>query len=299
MTARETRIGLINGIACYFWWGLVPLYFHTVSRVPALGVLAQRICWSLVFLLLVMTIQRQWGELGRVLRSGRMMGPLAVAGVLVGINWGVFIYAVEQQEVLQSSLGYFINPLVSVMLGMIFLRERLRPAQWLGVILAAIGVLYLALHGGVFPWISLTLAFSFGFYGLLRKLVPVGPVVGLVVEAAVLTPPAVGLLLFSPQAGWPQIDLGMQGLLALSGVVTVLPLIWFVAAARRLRLSTMGFLQYIGPSLQFLIAVLVFGEPLQPQMLLTFACIWTALVIYTVDSIHAHRAPARVVEMVE
>lgn len=295
---REARIGLLCGLGAYIWWGGIPLYFALVSHVPPLAVLLHRIIWSAVFLLLIVAVQHRWAEAGRVLRNKRVMVMLTIGSVLIAVNWFVFIYAVSIGKVLQASLGYYINPMVSVLLGMVFLGERLRPWQWVGVALAITGVLFLTLQGSTFPWISLTLACSFGFYGLVRKKIIVGTVVGLLVETAILVPPA-AVALLTPLAAWNQMTLGTAGLLSLSGVATAVPLLLFVGGVRRLRLATMGFLQYVGPSMQFVVAVTLLGEHLQTEQLVTFAFIWAALIIYSIDSIRAHRSPQPVVEMVE
>lgn len=287
---REARLGLLYGLGSYLWWGGVPIYFHLVSHVQPLAVLAHRIVWSVVFLLLIVAAQHRWAETARVVRNRRMMLMLTLGSVLVAVNWFVFIYAVTIGHVLQASLGYYICPMVNVLLGMLFLGERLRTWQWVAVGLATTGVVYLTLQGATFPWISLMLASSFGLYALVRKKIIVGPVVGLLVETAILLPAAV-IIFRMPLAGWAEMTLGTFGLLSLAGVVTAVPLLWFVSAVRRLRLATMGFLQYAGPTVQFLVAVLFLGEHLRSEQLVTFAFIWTALIVYTVDSIRDHRPP--------
>ncbi len=297
--SSEAKLGLLYGLGAYIWWGGAPLYFHLVSHVQPITVLAHRIVWTIVFLLLIIGVQRRWEELKRVLRNQRTMGMLTVASLLIAVNWFVFIYAVSIDQVLQASLGYYINPMVNVLLGLIFLGERFRRWQWGAVALAATGVLYLTLQGGeTFPWISLTLAMSFGMYGLIRKKIVVGPVVGLLVESLILLPPTI-IVLMMPMGQIGQLTAGTYVLLSLSGIVTAMPLLWFAAGVRRLRLTTMGFVQYLSPTVQFVLAVTLLGEHLRPEQLITFAFIWSAVIVYTIDSVRAHRTPQPVVEIIE
>lgn len=298
---RQARVGLLYGLAAYGWWGLLPLYLALLRHVEPLVLISHRVLWSVVFLAAVLTLQRRWREVAAVARSPRMLGLLTVGSLLIGVNWYVFIYAVTIGQVLQGSLGYYINPLISVLLGMVVLRERLRPGQWVSVGLAAAGVAAMAVGAAAFPWIALTLAVTFALYGLLRKLVPVGPMIGLLVETVVLAPPALLLLAALPTGDPRTMTAGTLALLSLSGIVTALPLLWFANAARRLRLSTLGFLQYLAPSVQFGVAALILGEPLDPQRLLSFAFIWLALAVFTLDSLRVHRLRNQpsVVEMAE
>lgn len=298
---RESRVGLLYGLAAYGWWGLLPLYLALLKHVPPLVLISHRVLWSVLFLAAILTVQRRWREVVAAARSPRMLGLLTVGSLLIGINWYVFIYAVTIDQVLQGSLGYYINPLISVLLGMVVLRERLRPGQWVSVALAAAGVAAMAVGASAFPWIALTLAVTFALYGLLRKLIPVGPMIGLLVETAVLAPAALLLLIALPAGDPRTMTAGTLALISLSGIATALPLLWFANAARRLRLATLGFLQYLAPSVQFGVAVLVLGEPLDPRKLLSFVFIWLALAVFTVESLRAHRAGAAppVVEMAE
>ena len=283
-----TRAGLLYGLAAYTAWGFIPLYFRAVSHVPPVVVLCHRICWSVLFLVLVISARRQWRCVWPVLRSRRSMLLLAGGAGLIAINWLVFIYAVISGQLLQASLGYFVNPLLSIFLGMIFLRERLRPRQWLAVGIAGVAVLNLALRSAAFPWIALSLAASFGFYGLVRKKVDIDSLHGLLVETALLLPAAL-VVLALPIA--QRISAGTLGLLSLSGVFTALPLLFFGVALRRLKLSTMGFLQYAGPTLQFLVAVVLFHEPLSQARLGSFALCWLAIALYVADSILTRQPP--------
>jgi len=281
-----SRKGLVFGLTAHSMWGLFPLYFKAVEAVPALEVLVHRIVWSLVLLLPLVLIQRQWPEVRRVLRDRRTLGVLLLTTCLIAINWYLFIVAVETGRVIQASLGYFINPLVNIVLGMVFLRERLSRPAAIAVVLAVIGVAAQTIMIGSLPVIALVLAFSFGFYGLLRKTARVGSVVGLTIETAILTPIGLGYLMWAHRAGrlsFASGDLSLDLLLIVAGAITAAPLLLFTAAARLLPLSTMGFLQYVAPSGHFLLAVFAFGEPFTTAHLVTFACIWTALAIFTRD----------------
>ena len=279
---QSSRTGLLCGLAAYTAWGFIPLYFRAVSEVSPLIVLCHRIFWSVLFLVVVISVRNQWPMIWPVFRNRRSMLLLSAGAAFIAINWLVFIYSVVSHQVLQSSLGYFINPLFSIFLGMVFLRERLRRWQWAAVIIAAIGVLNLALRSDRFPWIALSLAGSFGLYGLVRKKVDIDSLQGLLVETTVLLPIAV-VVLALPAAR--QVSAHSLGLLSLSGVITAVPLLFFGVALRRLKLSTMGFLQYVGPTLQFLVALVVFHEALDQAKLVSFALCWLAIGVYAADSI--------------
>lgn len=275
------------GASAYLFWGLVPLYFKAVANVPPLEVLAHRVLWSVVLLGLLVSWTGQWRIAARALAEPKILGRLLGSTALVAGNWFVFIYAISNNEVLQASLGYFINPLVNVLLGFVFLRERLRTLQWISLALAATGVLYLTWQYGRIPWIAVSLAGLFGFYGLLRKTAAVESLVGLTLETALMSPLAFAYVVLLGRAGEGAFlagSLKLDLLLPFAGVVTAVPLLWFAAAARRLRLATMGFLQYLAPSLQFVLAVWLFGEPFTRVHLFSFACIWTGLAMYSVDS---------------
>lgn len=285
-TDRATTAGILYGLAAYLWWGLCPVYFKSVAHVPALEVLAHRVVWSL--LLLAVLLGRR-GDLTATLqqaRQGRLMLTLTVSAVLVGLNWFVFIWAVANGHLLEASLGYFINPLVNVLLGMVVLRERLRPLQWTSIALATAGVAVMAVKLGGLPVISLVLAFSFAVYGLLRKTAPIGGMAGLMLETAVLAPVALAALWWWQRGGvlvFGHLDRATDLLLVLAGAVTALPLVWFANAARRLRYSTVGFLQYVAPSGQFLLAVFAYAEPFARTRLLAFVLIWIALAVFSAD----------------
>ncbi len=288
----RARAGVAYGLAAYLWWGFAPLYFKAVATVPPGEVLAHRVVWStLLLLVLVFTLGRA-PAFRAVLADRRTRLALTASMALVAVNWFTFIWAVDHDEVLQASLGYFINPLVNVLLGYLVLKERLRRLQTLSVLLALAGVAYLGVSYGEPPVIALLLAFSFGFYGLIRKRVRAEGMVGLTVETLFLTPVALAYLAWLAHAGrltFGHAGSGLTLLLAASGVVTALPLLWFANAARRLRYATVGFLQYLAPSFQFLLAVAVFGEPFTRAHAVAFPLIWAALAIYSLDALRAAR----------
>jgi chloramphenicol-sensitive protein RarD len=285
------REGLLYGLAAYGWWGLVPLYFNAIADLPPEEVLAHRIVWSLVFLGLLLQYGRRWREVGRCFRTRAVLLALLTSTLLIAVNWYCYIYAVSTHQLVQASLGYYITPLVSVFLGMVWFKERLRNLQWAALALAGLGVVTLAWAQGEWPWVALAIAGSFGFYGLLRKQVAVDGVIGLSVEILLLLPAAAGYLLYLHATD--ALTLGTKGtqidvLLALSGVVTTVPLVCFAQAARRLPLSTLGFLQYLSPTIQLALAVLLFRERFTDQ-LVSFACIWVALAVYTWDLMRGFR----------
>jgi chloramphenicol-sensitive protein RarD len=287
----SSREGLLYGLAAYGLWGIVPLYFNalveqTGKHISAPELLCQRIVWSLPFLMVLLTLTRRWPLFARCFQVRSLLGMLAVSSVLIGLNWYVYIYGIATEQVLQTSLGYFINPLVNVLLGMVFFRERLRPLQWAALALATVGVVSMTATAGELPWIALSLAGCFGAYGLLRKKAPVDGLVGLAVETSFLVPLAASYLLVLGHEG----TLGSYGpvsdaLLVCSGMVTALPLMCFGQAARRLRLTTLGFLQYVSPTLQFICAVVVIGEPLDAGQLVGFVWIWVGLAAFSLDSL--------------
>lgn len=284
---RAKRLGVAYGLAAYLWWGFIALYFKAVSSVGPLEVLAHRVLWSLLFLLLFQTARGRLPSLLAVLRDRRSVGLLAVTTLLIAVNWLVFIWSVFNGHLLEASLGYFINPLVNVLLGVVFLGERLRRVQTVAVVLAGLGVLWLALGSGTPPWIALILAASFGLYGLLRKIARPDGLTGLAVETLLLAPLAVGWLWYSGRQG--TLAFGVEGwgrslLLAAAGPVTALPLVWFAEGARRLRYATLGFLQYLAPTFQFLLAVTLFGEAFTRTHAVSFGFIWTALAVYSIDT---------------
>lgn len=283
---RTARFGVLSAATAFVIWGLTPIFWKLLLTVPALEILAHRIVWGLLLVALWMTVRRRWRDLGHVLRHRRTMLTLAASTIFIAINWGLFIYAVNSGRVLSTSLGYYINPLVNVLLGLVVLRERLDRAQWIAIALASVAVGVLTIRLGQLPWLSLALAFSFGFYGLLRKTAAADAVVGLTFETAALTPIALGYLLIAERRGaasFAHHGLGMDALLVAAGVVTVIPLILFTLGVRRIPLSTAGLLQYIAPTCTFLLATIFYGEPFSVWHAVAFVLIWTALVIYTWD----------------
>ncbi|APW44550.1 EamA family transporter RarD [Rhodoferax saidenbachensis] len=278
--------GIIYAALAYTAWGLFPIYFHQVGNVPALEVVVHRTLWALVFLLGVLLVRRQWAWVGGVLRQPRVLGAFALSALLLSANWLVYVWAVHNQHVLDASLGYFILPLVNVAMGYVFLRERPRPGQWLALAVAAAGVLWLTLQTGRLPWIALTLALTFGFYGLLRKVATLGALEGLALETLMLAPLALAVLGYWAAQGQGvlvQGDAASLGWLLLAGPLTAIPLLLFAAGARRIPLTTLGLLQYISPTLQLLMGVWLFHEPLPGVRLFGFVLIWVALVLYTLE----------------
>lgn len=284
---HPTRLGVLLAIGAYVIWGLSPVYWKAIGQVPAGQQLAHRIVWCALLLGGLLTLQRRWREAREILRSGLVVWMLLASTGLIATNWLTYLWAVATERILQASLGYFINPLVTVLLGVVFLRERLRRPQAVALGLASIGVSILAVRLGTLPWISLVLAFSFGFYSLVRKQVRAGPEVGLFVETLLLTP-FMGIYLLRAGADgtgfFGRGDLALDLLLVAAGAITAVPLLLFTHGARRLPLSTVGFLQYLAPSLQFLLAVVVYREPFTPSHLTAFVLIWTALAVFSWDT---------------
>jgi chloramphenicol-sensitive protein RarD len=287
--AARAATGVACSVGAYALWGVFPIYFKAVATVPALEVLAHRIVWSVVLVAGLLSLQRGWPRLVRVFADRRLLLTLTASACVISVNWGVFIWAVADGRILECSLGYYINPLVSVVLGVAVLRERLRRLQWLAVAIAAIGVAIEVVSFGTLPWVALTLALSFAFYGLIRKTAPVDPVSGLFIETLLLSPAAlIFLAMLAAQGAGAFLGQGLRidVLLLLAGPITALPLLLFVAGAQRIRLTTVGLLQYIAPTGHFLLAVFVYHEPFTPVHLATFSCIWLALAIYSLSILH-------------
>lgn len=291
--ADEVPAGLGFGVLAYASWGAMPLYFKVVKSVPPAAVLSHRIVWSVLFLTLLLAARRELGAVGRCLRDRRVVLALFGSTLMIATNWFTFIWAVSNGRVVECSFGYFLNPLVNVLLGVAVLKEKLRPAQAVSVGLAVCGAGVMTWHLGGVPLVSLALAVSFGAYGLIRKVTPVNPLVGLSVETLILLPAAATFLIANPggDAGLTYRGAGMAGALMLGGVVTALPLIWFAAAARRLRLATLGFLQYLAPTGQLLLAVLAFGEPFTVWHAAGFGLIWLAIAVFSADAVAGFRRP--------
>jgi chloramphenicol-sensitive protein RarD len=290
-----TVVGLGFAVGSFLIWALFPIYFKQLETVPAVEVLAHRVVWSAFFTAGLLTFLGRWRAVAVGFANPRLIAMLALSALTISLNWGVFIWAVSNSRVLDSSLGYYINPLVSVLLGVVVLQERLDVGQWAAVALAGIGVGSEVLGRGEVPWIALTLACSFATYGLIRKMANVDPLTGLFIEILIALPVALGYLLVVPEGGstglFATADAHITILLVTAGAITTLPLLLFVGAARRIRLSTLGLLQYIVPTGHFLIAVYVYDEPLPHARVATFVCIWIALLIYSLQSLRG-RPPA-------
>ncbi|MDD2852048.1 MAG: EamA family transporter RarD [Desulfuromonadaceae bacterium] len=283
----EAGLGLTYGIVAYLVWGFFPIYFKSIAAVPPLQVVSHRIVWSVLLLALIITVRRSWSEVRAAVSERNSLFILLCSALLIATNWLVFIIAVEHGQILQSSLGYFITPFVSVLLGFLFLKERLRRLQLAGLFLAATGVILLTVRHGSVPWTALILALTFGSYGLLRKVVKTESLSGLTVETILLAPAACGYLMYATMRGegvFLATGLVTTLLLASAGVVTSVPLLLFAAAARRLRLATIGFLQYITPTMHFLLAVLLYKEPFTMAHLVSFLFIWGGLCCYSYDA---------------
>lgn len=288
------RQGVIYAISAYLMWGIAPIYFKYLHGVAALEILGHRIVWSFVFLAILIHTRKQWGMVQQTIRLRRKWALLSVTALLVGANWLIFIWAINNDHLLDASLGYYINPLLNVILGMLFLGERLRRLQWFAVFLATVGVAIQLIVFGSIPIVAIGLAITFGLYGLLRKKVAVDSQTGLFIETLMLLPLALIYLLLiaqSPTSNMFINSLSMNGLLMLAGIVTTLPLLCFAGAATRLRLSTLGFFQYIGPSIMFVLATVFYGEPLTLDKLVTFAFIWLALVVFSADGLRQRKRP--------
>lgn len=288
----ESRRGLAHGIAAYALWGMAPLFWRLVRQVSPVEILAHRVIWGVVTFGVLVGLVGAAPAVRAAFRDRRTVAAMALSGTLVILNWGAFVIAIETDHLLDASLGYFINPLISVALGMLVLRERLRPLQWLAIGLAIIGVAVLTWRIGRVPWISIIVATSFGAYGLVRKLARVESLAGSTVETALLTPIAVAYLAILAARGDGQLghaSTGTQLLLLSTGVVTAAPLLLFTSAARRLPLSSVGFLQYLAPTMQFVLAITVLGEPFSRDQLIAFSFIWLGLAVFSVDLVQQSR----------
>lgn len=289
VTRRHTQHGILAGVGTYIVWGLVPIFFKQIDTIPATEVIAHRVLWSMLLMALILFFTQGFAVVRGVLRQPRQLFRIAVASSLVASNWLIFVYGVNTGRILETSLGYFILPLFHVALGVMVLGEKLRRWQWLAVALAAIGVLIETLRVGGLPWISLTLAGTFGLYGLMRKQLTLDSANGLFLETACMMPIALIYLTWIALNGQSHFgaSTSVDLMLVATGIVTAIPLLLFAIAARRLPLSTIGFLQYIAPSISFLIAVFIYGEPLGIHRALGFAMIWAGLAVYTADMLRA------------
>ncbi|OGN97166.1 MAG: transporter [Chloroflexi bacterium RBG_13_50_21] len=284
--------GILAGIGAYILWGLFPIYWRLLEEVPAIEILANRMVWSFAFVAILLTVQKDWHWLREVSRNRKTMLTYTLAAILLSVNWFTYIWAVNAGYVVEASLGYFINPLVNFLLGVIFLGEKLRGGQVAAVVLAGLGVVYLTVSYGSLPWISLVLAFTFGMYGLIKKTARLESMHGFSLETMVLFLPALFFLLYRESSGvgtFVQLGAVVTLLLVLSGPVTSIPLLLFGYSARRIPLSMLGFIQYIAPTLQFLLGVFVFAEPFPPARMVGFSIIWMALLVYTLEGVFFNR----------
>jgi chloramphenicol-sensitive protein RarD len=280
--------GILYAASAYALWGIFPLYFKALLDVPPMQIMVHRIVWSFVFVMVVLAWRRQWKWLGETVRRPKVLAGFAASAVLLSTNWFIYIWAVNSGRVVDSSLGYFINPLVNILLGFVLLRERLRAGQWAAIAVAAAGVAWLTWQTGHPPWIGLALALTFGTYGLLRKTAVLGPLEGLSLETLLLFPFAFGYLVLltgDHRNAFLDASTSSQWLLAAAGPITAVPLLLFAAGARRISMATLGLLQYIGPSLQLLIGVALYHEPFSGGRLLGFVVIWSALAIYSLEGL--------------
>lgn len=287
--------GLAAAATAFFIWGLLPLYLKALQAVPVLQVTSHRLVWGCIFAFLWLAIRGELAHVRTALFNARTGPRLCLSALLISINWITYVYGIAVGRVVETSLGYFINPLVNVLLGVVVLSERLNRAQWTAVAIAGAGVAYLTWNAGHLPWIALTLAFSFGLYGLVRKLVQVDALAGFASETVVLLPVGIGYLVWCEIAGTGAIghsSLGLQALLALGGPLTAIPLVLFAFGARRIPYSTVGLLQYIGPTIQLVLAIFVFHEPFDRNRMIGFVCIWAALAIYATDGVWRSRKVA-------
>ncbi|MEU9388976.1 EamA family transporter RarD [Streptomyces sp. NPDC048324] len=292
----EQRIGLLNGFAAYGMWGLVPLFWPLLKPAGSVEILAHRMVWSLGFVAVALVVMRRWAWAGELLRQPRRLALITVAAAVITVNWGVYIWSVNNGHVVEASLGYFINPLVTIALGVLVLKERLRPVQWAAVGIGFAAVVVLTVGYGQPPWISLTLAFSFATYGFVKKKVGLGGIESLAAETAIQFLPALAYLLWLGSRGdstFATEGPGHGALLAATGVVTALPLVCFGAAAIRVPLSTLGLLQYLAPVFQFLLGILYFHEAMPVERWAGFALVWLALCLLTADAWRAARRGAR------
>jgi chloramphenicol-sensitive protein RarD len=287
------RTGIIYAALAFLCWGLFPIYFHALHEVPPLQILAHRVLWSLLFMALVLTARGQWKWLPAVLRRPRVVASFMASAILLSGNWLIYIWAVNNGHVIDASLGYFINPLFNIMLGYLLLKERLRAGQWGAIALAAAGVLWLTWQAGTLPWIALLLAASFGLYGLMRKTAALGALEGLAFETLLLFPFALGYVIWLSLAGdnvfFNSAADSTRALLVAAGPITAIPLLLFASGARRIPLSVLGLLQYIGPTIQFLLGVWLFHEAFSGERMVGFLMIWGALALYAAESVWRQR----------
>lgn len=288
--------GIIHGLLAYVAWGLFPIFWKQLHEVESFQVVAHRVVWSFVFLAGFLVLMGRTGKFPFPLPSNSILKTYLLAGCLIGINWFLYVWAVNSGHIVESSLGYFINPLFNVLLGMAFFQERLRLWQWIPLGLAGLGVLYLSLALGSFPWIAITLAISFSFYGMVKKRAPLPPVQGLAIETTVLLIPAFGFLVYKEMAGFGaflHVGSKIDILLIVTGLVTTFPLLLFASAAQKIPLSVIGILQYVSPTLQFLCGVLIYDEDFTMRQFLGYGLVWLALLIFTIDGFFHYQRKAQ------
>jgi chloramphenicol-sensitive protein RarD len=293
---KDMRDGVLSGVIAYTIWGFLPIYFLLLQSVSSLEILTHRIIWAVPFGAIIIYFRRQWPEVRGALKHKPTVTWLIVAALFIAINWYIYILAVQHGQIFQASLGYYINPLIYVLVGVVFLGEKLRSSQFAAVALATIGVLVLTFSGGQFPYISIAIAISFTIYGVIRKRVVIGGMPGLFIETVVLFPFAASWLLWAiwtQQAEFGTEGAGLNVMLLLAGPVTVVPLLLFALAARRVPLSTLGFMQFIGPTLQFVVGV-VHGEPLSTAHIICFGFVWAGVIVFSVDAVRSSRRKRRV-----
>jgi chloramphenicol-sensitive protein RarD len=285
--------GILHAFGAYFIWGLVPIYWKLLKHIPATQLIGHRIVWSFLLLALILSVSRKWPELRGPVLDRKIILIYFVAAVLCGFNWFIYVWAVTAGYIVESSLGYFINPLLSVLLGVVFLRERLRLFQCVSIGLAAAGVVYLTLIYGRLPWIALSLAFTFGFYGLVKKLAPLNSANGLTLETGILFIPGLLFLVYQDWMGkgaFLHIGLSSDLLMVGAGFITTIPLLMFASAAQRIPLTTIGIMQYLTPTLQFLLGVLVYKEPFNARQAVGFGVVWIGLIVFCVEGLITRRA---------
>ena len=291
MSDKSVKAGVFFALAAYSMWGIAPMYFKSLTSVPALEIVMHRIVWSVLVLCLLLLVRKKFSQVFVAIRDPKIITTLSISGLLLAVNWLIFIWAVNNDRMLDASLGYFINPLFNVLLARLFLQERLTRLQLLAVFVALSGVAFLIFSYGQLPWIALVLATSFSIYGLLRKKVTVDSMPGLLIESCIMLPFALlyWLIMDTSTGNMFANSTDLNIMLLLAGVVTTAPLLCFTAAARRIRYTTLGFFQYIGPSLMFLLAVLHYQEPLDATRVVTFVLVWCGLLIYVYDSLRVYR----------
>lgn len=291
MNDKSVKAGVLFALAAYSMWGIAPMYFKLLTSVPALEIVMHRIVWSVLVLCLLLAVRKKFGQVFKAMRDPKVIATLSISGLLLAANWLVFIWAVNNDQMLDASLGYFINPLFNVLLARFFLHESLTRLQLLAVFVALAGVAFLIFSYGQLPWVALVLATSFSIYGLLRKKVSVDSMPGLLIESCIMLPFALlyWFVMDTTSGNMLANSTDLNATLLLAGVVTTAPLLCFTAAARRIRYTTLGFFQYIGPSLMFLLAVIHYQEPLDTTRVVTFVCVWSGLLIYVYDSLRVYR----------